>query len=248
MCVANREVGTLTNTLHRCFAHLVTSASDLHGDLRAGGLLNGFLGVVTKVVVPETAGRGVVAVHRYTHQSRGHAFHQHGARRLPWIVSCVCFAEVWAGLGHGRSQARSKSEQSKKRAVPTAGSSESEQFRKRALPKAISSESNHFRKRALQKASSSESKHLRKQALHKASTSGSKHLCNQHFIVQSKQRACQQAGHRSSKLKARIQQAQASVELRIKPYAVPRRHISRHIMLLHHQLNHQLLRHIRRQF
>ena len=145
------------------------------------------------------------------HQSRGHAFRRHGAQSLPWVLGCVCFAYVWAGLGHSRSRAESKSEQFRKRARQKASTSQSEQFSKRALQKASTSDSKHFTKQALHKANTSESKHFRKQALKKASTSeskhfGSKHLCNQHFTVQSKQRACQQAGHRASKLKARIQQ------------------------------------------
>jgi len=50
MYLAKREVGALTKALQRCLARLVTSALELHGDLRAGGLLDSFFGGFVEVV------------------------------------------------------------------------------------------------------------------------------------------------------------------------------------------------------
>jgi flagellar biosynthesis GTPase FlhF len=180
----------------------------------------------------EGAGRCIGAPN---HQSRGHVFHRHThvAQSLPWVVGCVCFAYVWAGLGHSRSRVESKSEQFRKQAVQKASSSKSEQFRKRALQKASSLESEQFRKRALQKASTLQSKHVTKRALHKASASQSERFTkralhrastseSKHFRKQALHEAstcaistsqykasseyAKKQGRRASYLKARIQQ------------------------------------------
>ena len=170
MYLAKREVGALTKALRRCLARLVTSALKLHGDLRAGGLLDSFFGGFVEAVGVEAAeGRGR-SLHRCTQPSEQRTCIPSTHTRIHTShKACHGLSAVCALLMSGQFWDTAEVEQSPK-------------------------------------ASSSESERLRKRALDKASTSGSKHLCNQHFTVQSKQRACQQAGRRASKLKARIQQ------------------------------------------
>ena len=67
MYVANREVGALTNALHRCLARLVARASELQVDLRPCGSLERFRGIVVEIVALETAGAGFA--HRCTQPS-----------------------------------------------------------------------------------------------------------------------------------------------------------------------------------
>ena len=134
MYVASREVGALTNALHRCLARLVTSALEPHGNLRAGGLLDGFFGGVVEAVVFKSAGGRGKSLHRCTQPSEQRACSpstQH-TKSLPWVLGCVCFAYVSAGLGHSRRQAESKSKQFRKRSTVKnwEGRSESEQAAK----------------------------------------------------------------------------------------------------------------------
>ena len=146
MYFANREVCALTKALHRCLARLVTSASELQDDSRTRGLPDRLLGGVVEFVVLETVARGGTgALHLCTQLSEKRACIASTWRTneaCHWLAVCCVegSGQVWARLGHDRSQA--------------------ERFRRRAVQKASSSESEPFRKRAVkevQKASSSES-------------------------------------------------------------------------------------------
>ena len=157
MYFANREVCALTKALHRCLARLVTSASELQDDSRTRGLPDRLLGGVVEFVVLETVARGGTgALHLCTQLSEKRACIASTWRTneaCHWLAVCCVegSGQVWARLGHDRSQA----ERFRRRAVQKASSSESEPFRKRAVKevqKASSSESEQFRKRAVQKA------------------------------------------------------------------------------------------------
>ena len=142
MYFANREVGVLTKALHHCLVRLVTSASELQDNSRTRGLPDRLLGGIVEVIVLETVARGGTGVlHLCTQPSEKRACIPSTWRTKLAIGLAVCCVEgsgqVWASLGHDRSQA----ERFRKRAVQKASSSEGEQFRKRAVQKASSSES-----------------------------------------------------------------------------------------------------------
>jgi hypothetical protein len=166
MYVASREVGALTNALHRCLARLVTSALELQVDLRAGGLLDGFFGGGVEGVAFKTAGGRGKSLHRCTQPSEKRACIPSTRRTKLAMGSRLCVL----CLCPGRSGTQQKSSRVQKRAVQKASGSESEQFIKRAVHEASSSESEQFIKQAVHEASSSESEQFTKQALQEAST------------------------------------------------------------------------------
>ena len=133
--------------IHRCLARLVARASELQVDLRPCGSLERFPGSDVESVGYKTVGAEALRIGAPSYPSRGHAFDQRGAQRLPWAV-CALLGRS----GTDRSQI---------------GVSECDHFRKRSLQKASTSESEHFRKRA----HTLESEHFGKRALRKASTS-----------------------------------------------------------------------------